>query len=286
MSLQWYPGHMAKARRELLRLLKGVDVVVETLDARIPASSRNPDLDNLLGETARAVALNKADLADRARTERWVEFFAARCPAVPTNAQAGAGVRDLAATVQGLARERLAAWTAKGRRRRPMRVMVVGVPNVGKSSLINRLAGRSGAKTGNAPGVTRGPQWLRVGQELELLDTPGLLWPKLGEPEVGFSLAVTGTLDDRLFRAEEVVMHLLDRLEELAPGAVAARYELPEAAWSDRAALLEEIGRRRGCLGAGGRVDVERTAALVLSDFRKGRLGAYTLEEPPGSGVV
>ncbi|HHW14296.1 MAG TPA: ribosome biogenesis GTPase YlqF, partial [Firmicutes bacterium] len=272
MSMQWYPGHMAKVRRELLHLLKGVDVVVETLDARIPAASRNPDLNELLGEAARAVALNKADLADRAKTQRWVEYLGVQGPAVATDAQTGAGIRELLAGVQDLARERLAAWMAKGRRRRPVRVMVVGIPNVGKSSVINRMAGRSGAKTGNVPGVTRGPQWLRVGQELELLDTPGLLWPKLGDPEVGFALAVTGAIDDRLFRMEEVALHLLARLEKVAPGAVATRYEVDMATLSDLTAMLQAIGRRRGCLAAGGRVDLERAAAMVLNDFRKGRL--------------
>lgn len=283
MSIQWYPGHMAKAKRELLRHLKSVDVVLETLDARIPCSSRNPDIDTLLTGMARVIVLNKADLADPEVTPRWVAWFKEQgWPAVPTDAQGGGGVREVLAAIERLAGERLAAWMGKGRQRRAVRLMVVGVPNVGKSSLINRMAGRSGAKTGDQPGVTRGPQWLRVGPELELLDTPGLLWPKLGDPEVSFKLAATGAIDTRLFRVEEVALHLLVRLEELSPGTAAARFDLSPEERQDPEASLESIGRRRGCLAAGGRVDLERAAMIVLSEFRKGKLGGYTLDGPPG----
>ncbi len=273
---------MDKAKREVLRYLKGVDVVVEVLDARIPASSRNPEIDRLLLGLTRVVALNKADLADREKTQRWLGHLSRQgWPAVATDAVSGAGIRELLGTIERLAEERLAAWMRKGRQRRAVRLMVVGVPNVGKSSVINRMAGRSGAKTGDLPGVTRGPQWLRVGQELELLDMPGILWPKLGEPEVGFKLAATGAIEARLFRAEEVALRLLRWVAQEAPGAVTARFELREEEQREPAAMLEAIGRRRGCLTAGGRVDLERAAVVVLTEFRKGRLGAYTLDDPP-----
>lgn len=286
MSIQWYPGHMAKARRELEQHLKTVDVVVEALDARIPAASRNPDIDRLLSGMARVTALNKADLADRARTRAWVGYFEQQgWPAAVTDAQGGGGVRELLAVIGKLAEERLSTWMGKGRKRRAVRLMVVGIPNVGKSSLINRMAGRSGAKTGNLPGVTRGPQWLKVGQELELLDMPGILWPKVGDPDVGFKLAATGAIETRLFRVEEVALHLLTWLERLSPGAVAGRYELSDEEQGDPESALAAIGRRRGCLVSGGRVDLERAAGMVLNEFRKGRLGAYTLDEPPEGPV-
>lgn len=273
---------MAKAKREVLQLLKGVDVVVEALDARIPDSSRNPDIDSLLSGLARVVVLNKADLADKPSTAAWTEHFRRiGYPCLATDAQGGGGVRELLGAVTRLAEERLTAWMGKGRQRRAVRLMVVGVPNVGKSSVINRMAGRSGAKTGNQPGVTRGPQWLRVGPELELLDTPGILWPKVKDPEVGFKLAATGAIDSRLFRVEEVAMHLLTWLDRLCPQGVAHHFELTEEERSTPERALEAIGRRRGCLLAGGRVNLERAATLILTDFRKGRLGTYTLDVPP-----
>lgn len=273
---------MEKAKRDLLRHLKGVDVVVETLDARIPAASRNPQVDRLLAGLARVVALNKADLADPQQTQRWLAHLAQQgWPAVATDGQGGGGVRELLATIGSLAEKRLAAWMGKGRQRRAVRVMVVGIPNVGKSSLINRMAGRSGAKTGDRPGITRGPQWLRVGPELELLDTPGILWPKAGDPEARFKLAVTGAIDLHLFRVDEVALRLLGWLEQSAPGALADRFALSSEERTDPEAALAAIGRRRGCLMAGGRVDLERAATLVLTEFRKGRLGAHTLDDPP-----
>ncbi|MGE5507093.1 MAG: ribosome biogenesis GTPase YlqF [Chitinophagales bacterium] len=282
MSIQWYPGHVARARQEILRHLKAVDAVVEVRDARIPAASKNPDADRLLSGIARLVALNKADLADRALTEAWLARLKAEgLPAVATDAQKGSGVRELLAAVENLVEDRLAAWMSKGRQRRPLRLMVVGVPNVGKSSLINRLAGRSGAKTGDKPGVTRGPQWLKVGRDLELLDMPGILWPKIGDPEVGFRLAATGAIEARLFSAEAVALRLVEWLETVRPGTLAARYGVELAATATPEETLEEVGRRRGCLVAGGRVDLERAAATLLSDFRAGRLGGYTLDEPP-----
>lgn len=283
MSIQWYPGHVARARQEILRHLKAVDAVVEVRDARVPAASKNPDADRLLSGIARVVALNKADLADRPVTERWLLHLKREgFPAVATDAQKGSGAREVLGAVEQLVEERLAAWMSKGRQRRPVRVMVVGVPNVGKSSLINRLAGRSGAKTGDKPGVTRGPQWLKVGRDLELLDMPGILWPKIGDPEVGFKLAATGAIEARLFSGEGVALRLVEWLENVRPGAVASRYGLEVAEPADPEVILEAVGRRRGCLVAGGRVDLERAAGTLLGDFRTGRLGGYTLDEPPG----
>lgn len=280
MDIQWYPGHMAKARRQVQQNLKLVDVVIELLDARIPASSRNPAIDRILQGKPRVVALNKADLADPAKTTLWLDFFKNKgLPAVAVDAQRGTGVKQMVALSEQQARPALNKYMARGRRARLARCMVVGVPNVGKSMLINRLAGKKATRTGNRPGVTRGEQWIKLGSGLELLDTPGILWPKFEDLEAAYKLAMTGAIKEQVFDPEDVCLKLVEWLLERAPGVLAERYkldDLPGTAWE----VLISIGTKRGFIVSGGKVDGHKTAVLVLKEFREGILGKYTLDLP------
>lgn len=274
MPIQWYPGHMARAKRTIRELIRYVDVVIEVLDARIPVSSRNPDLAELLERRPRAVALNKADLADPAATRRWAEYLRAQnAPAVPVDAGRGTGVRKLLALAGKLAGERPT-------RRGPARALVAGIPNVGKSSLINRLAGRAAARTGENPGVTRGRQWLKAGDDLELLDLPGILWPKLDDGLVALHLAITGAIPEERYDSIDVATRLLGVLATEHRAGLQRRYGLVTLS-GDGLETLAEIGRRRGMLRRGGEVDTLAAARAVLGDFRDGRLGRLTLEMPP-----
>lgn len=278
-SVQWFPGHMAKTRRLIVENLKLVDVAVELLDARIPRSSRNPLLSELLGSKPRLVALNKADLADKAATRRWVARFAADgVSAVAVNSVNGSGVDRLVKLAADIGRQRQAKLIGKGFTARPTRAMIVGIPNVGKSSLVNRLAGKAGAKVENRPGVTRNKQWLRLRDDLDLLDMPGLLWPKFDDPLVGRNLALVGSVSGEVFDVELMAASLLAWLREHAPQKLAARYQLTAAdlAGDD---LLPIIGRKRGCLAKAGAVDRDKTNRLLLAEFRNGKLGGITLEE-------
>ncbi|HWI54695.1 MAG TPA: ribosome biogenesis GTPase YlqF [Desulfobacteria bacterium] len=278
-TIHWYPGHMVKARKMVQENLKLVDVVVELLDARIPVSSRNPAIDDILGEKLRILVLNKADLADRAQTDKWKAHFTEDrgYPCIALDSHQGKGINTLVNTAQSLAEDIIQKLIAKGRRARPVRLMMVGIPNVGKSSLINRLAGKGSTKTADRPGVTRGKQWIRVAKGLELLDTPGILWPKFEDPEVGFRLAVTGAIKDEVLNIEQVTVKLVNLLMETAPQSLMERYKLDKLE-QDPFETLKKIGAKRGCLVSGGNIDSLKAAVMVLNEFRAGKIGLFTLD--------
>ncbi|HHY59189.1 MAG TPA: ribosome biogenesis GTPase YlqF [Clostridia bacterium] len=280
MDIQWYPGHMAKAKRILAEQIKLVDVVLEVRDARIPASSGNPDLKKLLGNKKSLIVLNKADLAEEAATQAWLSFFAGRGEQAVALAARPEEVKALPVVIRELAREQVRKWQSQGLRSRPIRVMVVGIPNVGKSSLINGIIRRSSARTGDQPGVTRGTQWVRIRRDLELLDTPGILWPKFDSPQTGLLLAVTGAIKEDVLDPVEVAQAFLALIRERFPGLLAAIYGLVDEPSQTGWDLLQALGRRWGLLQAGGIVDEVKTARRLLQEFRKGKLGRMTLEMP------
>lgn len=285
MHINWFPGHMAKAQRMIREQLKLVDVAIELLDARIPAASANPVIDEVVGDKPRVVVLNKADLAAPEGTERWLAFFRARGrEAIAVESLGGGGTKQLAARVEKAAAPMLAKLAAKGIRPRAVRAMILGIPNVGKSSLINRLLGTATVRTGDKPGVTRGQQWLKIGRNLELLDTPGVLWPKLEDQEAAFRLAVTGAISDEVFDREKVVAALLNMLRSDYSDRLSARFNLTGPLPEDGLELLALVGARRGCLRSGGVVDYEKAGRIVLSEFRDGKLGRFTLDLPPELG--
>ena len=280
-SLQWYPGHMRKAERLVKENLKLVDVVVELLDARIPLSSANPVLREIVDDKPRVIVLNKADLADEAATRAWVKYFAEQeLVAVPVDAVKGRGVKELVQAIAKCAKPKTDKLVQHGAKARAARCMILGIPNVGKSSLINRLSGGSKTKVENRPGVTRAKQWIRLGAQLELLDMPGILWPKFEDQQAALHLAFTGAINDNVYDVASVVLLLLDTLRTAYPSALIERYRL-EGELPSGVELLEEIGRKRGCLRAGGRVDDEKAQQIVLTDFRSGRLGCVTLDTLP-----
>ena len=281
MNIQWYPGHMTKTRRMIEADVKLVDAVCEILDARIPLASRNPDIDAICGTKPRMIILNRIDMADPAMTKRWAEHFRARGYSVlQTDCKTKKGISGFVPAVRELLAEKLARYAEKGQVGRPLKLMIVGIPNVGKSTFINQVAGRKGAKAENRPGVTRGKQWITLNGGILLLDTPGILWPKFESPEVGYSLAWTGAINDNILDVELVASRLLERLRELYPGAIEARYKFtpdPEAPGYE---LLEAAARKRGFLISGGEVNTERMAHVLLDEFREGKLGRMTLERP------
>ena len=282
MNIQWYPGHMTKTRRQIQADLKLVDLVAEVIDARIPVSSRNPDLDELVGEKPRLIVLNRADQADPAGTRAWCAWFRERGWAVlETNARDGKGVNQFSITIKNAMKEKLEQWKAKGMVGRPIRVRVVGVPNVGKSTFINQVAKRKSAKAGNRPGVTRGRQWVSVDAGLDLLDTPGILWPKFEDEATGLHLAFTGAVKDEVMDAETLACRLLELLAARYPNALEQRYQIPADLSGQGWELLEACGRKRGFLISGGEVDTERMAKVLLDEYRSGTLGNITLELPP-----
>lgn len=282
MNLQWFPGHMSKTRRMISEHLKLVDVLVEILDARLPLSSRNPEIDKIAGDKLRILVLNKADLADSVATAAWQAYFARQgLTAVPLDSQSGKGFSAFAPAVDRVMKEKIERDRSRGIQRHSVKLMVVGIPNVGKSSFINRLSGRSAAKTGDRPGITTTKQWIRIAGKYELLDTPGILWPKFESPEVAKRIAFTGGIRDEIIDIEELACQLLAYLSERYAAALCARYKLTvDPAQTEPYDLLEEIGRKRGCIVSGGNVDTFRAAALLLDDFRSSKLGAITLELP------
>ena len=280
-SLQWYPGHMRKAERLVKENLKLVDVVVELLDARIPLSSANPVLREIVDDKPRVIVLNKADLADEAATRVWVKYFAEQeLVAVPVDAVKGRGVKELVQAIAKCAKPKTDKLVQHGAKARAARCMILGIPNVGKSSLINRLSGGSKTKVENRPGITRAKQWIRLGAQLELLDMPGILWPKFEDQQAALHLAFTGAINDNVYDVASVVLLLLNTLRIAYPSALMERYRL-EGELSTGVELLEEIGRKRGCLRAGGKIDYEKAEQIVLTDFRSGRLGCVTLDTLP-----
>ena len=280
MTIQWFPGHMAKARRKVQEHLKMVDVVLELLDARIPASSQNPMLGEIIGDKPRLIILNKSDLADLDRTAAWQNHYQARkVISIAVEAVHGKGVNKIPPAVKELAAVRMQSARFAVRHARPARCMVLGIPNVGKSALINRLSRQKVAKTGDKPGVTRGPQWIRLAQDLELLDTPGILWPKFEDPEVAFRLAVTGAIKEEVFDLDEVALGLIAWLRDQNSEALITRYRLASLP-DDPHLSLQSIGTARGYYLPGGQVDLHKAAVNVLKEFREGKLGRYTLELP------
>ena len=272
---------MTKTRRMIAEQLKYVDLVAEVIDARIPISSRNPDIDALVGSKPRLIILNRADQADPEATRRWREWFRTQGWGVlETDAKTGRGVRDFGAQVREVLREKIAQWQAKGQVGRPIRAMIVGVPNVGKSTFINQVARRKSAKAGDRPGVTRGKQWVTVDTGLELLDTPGILWPKFEDPATGQRLAFTGAVKDEIMDVETLACHFMELLASRYPDALRQRYKveagLEEPGWS----LLERAARGRGFLISGGECDTDRMAHVLLDEYRSGKLGRFTLELP------
>ncbi len=282
-NINWYPGHMAKTKRMMEENIKLVDVVVEVVDARIPFSSKNPYLKRLWQRRPRVVVLNKTDLADEAVTKRWKEWYQKQGYGVTSiDALHGKGMKEVAALAVEMCKEKRARDAAKGYQNRPIRMMITGIPNVGKSTLINQVAGRSGAaKTGNKPGVTKGKQWIKVRGDLELLDTPGILWPKFEDLDIAYKIAFIGSIKDEVLDTYTLAAKLLDCLAKRYPKKLVERFKLSEEQLGlSGEHLLEEIGKKRGHLRAGGIVDVERTAILVVDEFRSAKIGRLSLEAP------
>ena len=289
MNIQWYPGHMTKTRRQIEADLKHVDIVVEIIDARIPVSSRNPDIDSICAGKPRLIVLNRADQADPAMNKRWTAFFKEQGYAVlETDAKTGKGINQFSGVIQGALKEQIAKWREKGQVGRPVRAMVVGVPNVGKSTFINKVAKKKSALAGDRPGVTRGKQWVNVDRSLDLLDTPGILWPKFEDELTGMNLAFTGAVKDDIMDVETLGCHFMVRMATYYPEALKTGYKLPsvpereeeenDIAYGYR--LLHVCAQKRGMRISGGDFDTERMARVLLDEYRGGKLGRFTLEVP------
>ena len=280
MNIQWYPGHMTKTRRQIEADLKQVDAVCEIVDARIPMSSRNPDIDAICGSKPRIIVLNRMDLADPNATKKWSAFFKSKGMAViATDCKTRKGIADFTPAARIACAEKLERDAKRGMNR-PLRVMVVGIPNVGKSTLINQISGRKGAKAENRPGVTRGKQWVTVDSGLQLLDTPGILWPKFEDPEVGMMLAYTGAVKEGVIDVEELSCRLMELLNKYYPQTLLERYKVEAPEGTPGWELVEMAGRKRGYLVSGGEVNTERMSKVLLDEFRGGKLGKFTLEMP------
>ena len=279
MNFQWYPGHMTKAKRMMQENIKLIDLIIELVDARVPLSSRNPDIDELGKNKARLILLNKADLADERANDAWMKYFQEKGYYVAKiNSKAGTGIKSLNGIIQETCKEKLERDRRKGIKNRPIRAMVVGIPNVGKSTFINALAGKACTKTGNKPGVTKGKQWIRLNKGVELLDTPGILWPKFEDQTVGLKLATIGSIKDELLNIEELSLELLKFLGNRYSGVLNGRYEIEEC--PDGLQMLNAIAMNRKCLKKGGELDYPKAAGLILDDFRSGKIGRITLEFP------
>ncbi|MFD2655300.1 ribosome biogenesis GTPase YlqF [Gracilibacillus thailandensis] len=280
MTIQWFPGHMAKAKREVQEKLKLVDFVIELVDARAPASSQNPLLQQILNQKPKMVVLMKDDLADPESTKVWLNHFSAQgMVAIAVNVNERKDIQHVIQTAKDMAKEKMDRLKKKGIRPRPARAMIIGIPNVGKSTLINRLVQKKIAKTGDKPGVTKNQQWIKVKKDFELLDTPGILWPKFEEQVVGYRLAAIGTIKDQLLPIEDIAAFVIEYLQSNYPSVLKERYQITEDN-EDMNEIFEQIGRGRGCLESGGRVNFEKTADIILQDLRSGRLGKITLEQP------
>lgn len=278
MNIQWYPGHMTKAKRAMKEDIKLIDLVIELVDARVPLASRNPDIDELAKGKGRIILLNKADLADERCNERWIAYFKEKgLYAIKVNARSGMGLKQIQPLVQEACKEKIERDRRRGILNRPVRTMVVGIPNVGKSTFINSFAGKACTKTGNKPGVTKGNQWIRLNKTLELLDTPGILWPRFEDQEIGLKLAFIGSINDQIIDKEELAAELLRFLLKHYADELSARYEIEG---TDPYEALKGVAKSRSCLLKGGEVDTRKAAGIVIDDFRSGKLGRISLEFP------
>ena len=279
MNYQWYPGHMTKAVRMMQEDIKLVDLLIEIADARIPRASRNPDIDRLGQNKARLILLNKSDLSDEKMNQSWKEYFTAQgVSAVLIDSRKGNGLKEIQNAVMTACREKIERDRKRGILNRPVRAMVAGIPNVGKSTFINAYAGKACTKTGNKPGVTKGKQWIRLGKNLELLDTPGILWPKFEEESIGLHLAMIGSINDEILHEDELACKVIEFMKQEYAGRLQNRYEVEET--ETATAILEAISIRRGCLKKGGEPDLEKAAGMLLDEFRSGTLGRITIEKP------
>ena len=279
MNIQWYPGHMTKTRRQIEADLKLVDAVCEIVDARIPVSSRNPDIDSICANKPRLIVLNRSDLADWEVTKSWMQYFRSQgIAAIATDCKSRRGINEFLPAVRGVLKEKIARNAAKGMNK-PLKIMIVGIPNVGKSTFINQISGRKGAKAENRPGVTRGKQWVTVDSSLLLLDTPGILWPKFEDPEVGMMLAYTGAVKENVIDTEELACHLAEKLNRYYPQVLLDRYKVQMPSDTPGYMLIEEAGRKRGYLLARGEINTERMAKVLIDEYRSGKLGNFTFEK-------
>ena len=277
MNIQWYPGHMTKAKRQMQEDLKLIDLIIELVDARVPLSSRNPDIDQLGQNKSRLILLNKADLADERQNEAWKEYFQSKgFYVVKVDSRNGAGMKTIQNVIQEACKEKIERDRRRGIKNRPIRAMVAGIPNVGKSTFINTFAGKASAKTGNKPGVTKGKQWIRLNKNVELLDTPGILWPKFEDQLVGIRLACVGSIKDDILNIEELALWLLEKLKKDYPGFLEKRYGISEE--GTPLETLEAIAKARGCLKRGEELDYVKASGLIFDDFRGGKIGRITLE--------
>ncbi|SES67030.1 Ras superfamily GTP-binding protein YlqF [Natronincola peptidivorans] len=281
MDINWYPGHMKKTRELLKEQLKLVDMVFELLDARIPLSSKNPIIDEIIGNKPKIVILNKYDLAHEGTTRQWVQYYKKQgIKAIAVNTLEGKGLKEALSESENVTKDKMAALIEKGRKARAIRSMMVGIPNVGKSSIINQLTGRKSAKTGDRPGVTKGKQWVRIRGNIELLDTPGILWPKFEDQEVALNLAFTGAIKDEIMDIETLALKLVERLWEQEKDKLIERYKLKEE-FTFPLEIMDIIAKNRGCIVSGGEIDYSRVSHMILDEFRGGKIGRISLEQPP-----
>ena len=280
LHINWYPGHMKKTKEMVQNNLKLVDVVIELLDARIPLSSKNPEIDKLAHNKPRVVVLNKSDLSDRAKLNKWISYYQSKgIKAIPVDTLKGSGVNKIVEECKNVTKEKMDALKEKGRKERAIRVMIVGVPNVGKSSLINKLTGRKSTQTGDRPGVTKGKQWVRLKGNLELLDTPGILWPKFEDQKIALNLAFTRAIKDEILDIDTLGLKFIEKMSEIEPEKLKARYKL-DSLGEEPLETMEMIGRKRGFILGRNELDYTRIAKTVLNEFREGKLGQITLEVP------
>lgn len=281
MNVQWYPGHMAKTRRMMVENISLVDIVIELVDARIPYSSKNPDIDQLAKNKFRIIVMNKCDLADSNATKVWADYFKEKgFQVVEANSVKGSGLADVTAKAKELMKEKMERQKARGRIFMPIRSMIVGIPNVGKSTFINKYVGKTMAKTGDKPGVTRAKQWIKIKKDFELLDTPGILWPKFEDKQVGLRLAFTGAVNDDILDSQTLAIEFIKRIVEVEPDCLKNRYQIAFELETAPHIILEKIGEARGFKLKGGEIDLERSAKIVLDEYRGGKLGKITLELP------